>query len=332
MHHVARPLITLPLLVLLVLSVGGCAPVHAAPEIVSLASHERVIAPGDSVLIECVAVAADGGELTYVWSSDRGTFNGYAGMVAWTAPDQEGVTRITVTVSNGAGDSVSQSIAVTVKKNTPPVITGLTSNRDWVPPGGTVRIRCEAEDLDGDELTYTWSVDCGELTGEGPTVTWTAPEHEGECTIEVVVDDGYEGRATATISIASSTHEPLLVTDMVVTAVEDPNHLITYTDRYKIYSGDSMIILALVNEPDFIVSYEWTHEWVDKGIINTAEFPVKTDRISFESGPAEIRWTSPREGGRHVITVTARGEGEKHATRSIDVIVDTCPCSFPDAE
>jgi len=320
--------LTLPLLLLswLIVPLAGCAPVHAAPEIVSLESHDTVIAPGDSVFIECVAIPRDDAELVFEWTSDRGTFNGHAGMVAWTAPEQEGIARITVTVSNGIGESVSESIAITVKKNTRPVITGLTSNRDWVRPGETATITCAASDADGDDLTYTWSSDCGELAGEGRMVTWTAPDSEGECTVTVVVDDGFGGRASASISLNSSSHEPLLVTEMVVTAVVDPNYLISYIGRYKIYAGDPMIIRAAVNEPDRIVSYEWD----DGGTVAT--YPVGTERITFESGPTEIRWTSPKQSGDYVITVTARGEGDKSATSSIFVNVDTCLCSFPDPE
>ncbi len=326
MHRITKLTLSLLLFTWLVVPLAGCAPVHAAPEIVSLESRDTVIGPGDSVLIECVALAEDDGELVFDWTSDRGTFNGHAGVVAWTAPEQEGIARITVTVSNGAGESVSESIAITVKQNTRPVITGLTSNRDWVPPGETATIICAASDADGDDLTYLWSSDCGQIAGEGRMVTWTAPDSEGQCTIEVVVDDGFGGRASASISIASSLHEPLLVTEMVVTAVVDPNYLISYRDRYKIYRGDPMIIQAVVNEPDRILSYEWD----DGGAV--AKYPVGTERITFESGPTEIRWTSPKESGDYVITVTARGEGDKSATRSIVVNVDTCLCSFPNPE
>lgn len=301
----------------------ACAPVHAAPVIQSVESHHRAIGPGDSVVIECVAAADDGGDLTYEWSADSGMINGSGAMIAWTAPEQEGIARITVSVGNGSGDVVSETVAVIVRKNVAPVIRGLTSNQAWVMPGGTTRIECEAVDYDDDELTYTWAADCGEISGNGHTATWTAPDFETECTVTVVLDDGFGGQATATVPVESSLHEPLLVTDMTVTAVEDPNYLIEFRDRYKIFKGDSMIIRAVVNEPDLITTYEWSDGET------TVRFPVGSDRMVFESGPDEIRWISPRESGDHVITVTAFSESGKFATRSIGVVVDTCPCSFP---
>ncbi len=329
----ARRLCALSVALIMVAVVSsGCASVHAAPIIQSLESHLRVIGPGDSVVIECVAVAEDGGELTYEWSADRGIINGSGPVIAWTAPEQEGIARITVSVSNGAGDPVTETVAVIVRKNVPPAIRGLTARDPWVFPGQSTTLHCEAVDYDDDELTYTWSADCGEITGEGAKVTWTAPGFETECTVTVVVDDGFGGQATATLPVESSLHEPLLVTEMQVIAVEDPNYLIEFRDRYKIFKGDSMIIRAVINEPDLITSYEWTHEWIDAGITSTAKFPVGTDRMVFESGPDQIRWISPRESGDHVITVTAWSEGGKSATRSIGVVVDTCPCSFPNRD
>ncbi len=125
--HLARLLIA-PLSVMLpIVPIGGCCPVRVAREIVSLESREKVIAPGDSVLIECAPVGDEGEELVYEWDADSGTLNGHAGMYAWTAREQERGARITVTVSNTAGDAVSKSIAVVVSKNIPSVITGLSS-------------------------------------------------------------------------------------------------------------------------------------------------------------------------------------------------------------
>ena len=79
------------------------------PAIVSLASRDHIIAPGDSVLIECVALDVDGDAITYNWTCDRGVINGQAGVIAWTAPAEEGLARVTVVISDGgAGDGQSE--------------------------------------------------------------------------------------------------------------------------------------------------------------------------------------------------------------------------------
>lgn len=301
---------------------GGCAPPNAPPEITSLESRSRVIAPGDSVLVECIAFDADGDELAYEWSSDRGTINGHLGVVAWTAPAQEGLARVSVVVSDGGEVTATQSTTIIVKSNQPPIVKGVTSEIDWVRPGETVTVVCEAEDLDGDELTYVWSAECGEITGQSATATWTAPESEGECRITVVVDDGYDGRATASMGIVSSQHEPLMVTSVSVTALDDPYYLEERADWYKVYWQDSYVIECTVTEPERIASYEWS----DGDVV--ASFPVGAGKIVFEGGPSKIRWTAPKQRGEITMTVTVRDDAGNEASRSFTLMVESCTCAF----
>jgi hypothetical protein len=308
-------LVTVPL--------AACAAPTAPPEIVSLESRSRVVAPGDSVLVECIASSTGGDELTYEWAADRGTINGYAGVVAWTAPSQEGLARISVTVGNGGRETATQSVTVVVKSNKRPVISGLTPESDWVRPGESVMIHCSAEDGDGDPLTYEWTATCGHLSGDGPTVTWTAPDIETSCQITVVVDDGFDGRATASVSIVSSEHEPLLISSVTVTAVNEPYYLVSRTDWHKVYWEDTYIIECFVPEPDRIVSYEWS----DGG--PAATFPVGADRIVFEGGPSRIRWTAPKVREELTMTVTVKDAAGNSASKSITLYVDTCTCAFP---
>lgn len=306
---------------------SGCAPANTPPEIVTLESRVRVVAPGDSVLIECTATDADEkDELTFEWAADRGTINGYANTIAWTAPVQEGLARITVTVGDGGEVTATESITVVVKRNTPPVVEGVTADLDWVRPGESIPIHCAAEDGDGDKLTYTWSTDCGEIAGEGDTVTWTAPGVETKCTISVVVDDGYDGRANGSLSLVSSIYEPLLVSSMTVAAVDEPAYLVARTDWYKVYWEDSYVIECFVPEPERIVSYEWS----DGGPV--AVFPVGAGNIAFEGAPSKIRWTAPKERVELDMTVTVRDEAGNTASKTIVLYVDTCTCAFSHGE
>lgn len=301
----------------------GCASGNTSPEIVSLESRARVVAPGDSVLVECVAVDADADELTYEWEADRGAITGYAGVVAWTAPSDEGPARVTVTVSDGGEHAASMSTTVVVRRNTAPLVTGIASTLAWIRPGESVMLTCEAEDADGDMLTYTWSSACGLVSGTGATVTWTAPDSEGECVVAVTVDDGYDGTATASISVATAKYEPLLVTDMAVTPVDVPPYLVPRTNWYKVYWEDSYVIECFTTEPERIVSYEWS----DGGPV--AAFPVGTERIEFEGSPSKIRWTAPNERGEYTMTVTVRDGLGNEASKSITLFVESCTCGFP---
>jgi predicted secreted protein len=308
---------------LIVLPLAGCTAPNTPPAIVSLEARARVVAPGDSVLVECVAEDADGDALTYEWTSDRGTINGQAAAVAWTAPSEEGLARITVTVSDGGEESVRQSLAIVVRSNQRPVIAGVTADLDWVRPGESVLIRCAAEDGDGDVMKYTWSTTCGQISGEGDTVTWTAPDVETACTVTVVVEDGYDGRTSASVSVVSSLYEPLLIASMTVTPVDDPPYIVARNDWYKVYWEDSYVIECFVPEPGRIASYEWS----DGGPVAT--FPVGVARIVFEGSPSRIRWTAPRVREEFTMTVTVTDVVGNKASKSITLYVDTCTCAFP---
>lgn len=322
MNHVGRTAVAL-VFCLAVLPFGGCAPKNTPPEIVSLESRARIVAPSDSVLIECVAFDADGDELTYDWTSDRGTIDGYAGVIAWTAPAEEGLARVTVSVTDGGDEGASESVTVVIKTNHAPVIRSVAAESAWIRPGESVLVHCDAEDSDGDALSYLWSAECGEITGTGDTVSWKAPESEGECVITVVVDDGYERQRTASTTLATAQFEPLLVTTMTVTAVDDPPYLVQRNDWYKVFFEDTYIIECFFTEPDRIVSYEWSDGEL------SATFPVGAERFVFEDGPSKIRWTAPHERGEYTMTVTVRDAAGTEASKSITLFVENCTCGFP---
>ena len=85
--------------------------------------------------------------------------------------------------------------------NKAPVIDDLIAEPDVVEPGGTSSIRVEAQDPDGDGLEYSAEATGGELTGTGPTWTWTAPEDEGEYGIEVTVSDPFGNIVTSSLTV-----------------------------------------------------------------------------------------------------------------------------------
>ena len=96
----------------------------------------------------------------------------------------------------------------TMLANHRPAITSLEAEPERVLPLGSCQISCNASDRDGDELSYGWSADGGGITGEGATVTWTAPNSEGSYNVTVTVTDGHGGevmnQVTITVSYQSS--------------------------------------------------------------------------------------------------------------------------------
>ena len=82
----------------------------------------------------------------------------------------------------------------TSPQNNPPEILNITANPSQIIPDGTSVISCEAEDEDGDPLTYEWNCQFGSFPNGDTmsTVTWQAPGDTGNYALNVQVSDGAE--------------------------------------------------------------------------------------------------------------------------------------------
>jgi hypothetical protein len=85
--------------------------------------------------------------------------------------------------------------------NTAPIITEFTAEPGSVPSGGVAAITVNADDPDGDDLTYVYTPSGGFITGSGSSVTWTAPFESGDYSIKVDVSDGNGGTATDSVLV-----------------------------------------------------------------------------------------------------------------------------------
>ena len=95
--------------------------------------------------------------------------------------------------------------------NSYPVINGLQSQTTVVAPLSSCEVACIATDADSDELNYTWSANGGIISGEGTTVTWTAPDTPGTYNIAVIVSDGNDGEATMQLCIYVPANQPPVI-------------------------------------------------------------------------------------------------------------------------
>jgi hypothetical protein len=187
--------------------------------------------------------------------------------------------------------------------NQPPVISGLTvNNEEEINPGGSCQIECTASDPDEDELSYIWSADGGNISGEGPVVTWTAPGEPGTYTITVQVTDGREGEETEQIAIntVAPNHPPTI------------ESLAAEWSRLK--KASNTPITCLASDPDGdTLTYEWS-------AVDNAGNPAG----NFTGEGNTVTWVAPNAYGTYTITVTVtdgRG-GEVH--KSIDITVCSC--------
>jgi len=90
-------------------------PENSAPNIQSITASPPYGVMSEISSLSCIATDSDGDELTYIWSTNDGTFpNGANGLsVNWNAPNYEGTFIVNVTVSD-VKETLMDSIAIWV--------------------------------------------------------------------------------------------------------------------------------------------------------------------------------------------------------------------------
>ncbi len=183
--------------------------------------HRLVLADALQVVDECWREAVMGA-VTY-------TSAPFEQVIAWTHGPEEATsfqTKLTndfssvdrdiwLRIESRLGLDVEQAIALheAMGEDSPvggaPVITSVIADAFVIEPGSTVSITCEATDLAGGELTYTWRARQGELDGNGDaTVKWTAPEELGLYTVTVVVSDERGNQSSRSVNLRVGSVEP----------------------------------------------------------------------------------------------------------------------------
>jgi outer membrane protein OmpA-like peptidoglycan-associated protein len=155
--------------------------------------------------------------LGLTWQGSNGVFAG----AGWTwRVNMDTRDEFLPQYTNGAGDKMDlvvrvgyhPGVRIYVPPPPPPPPPAPPENR---PP--TVRARCEpctveigktstvsadAQDPDGDQLTYQWSAPAGTFTNPTQQQTpWTAPAQEGPVQVTVTVNDGHGHTATDSVTI-----------------------------------------------------------------------------------------------------------------------------------
>jgi len=81
--------------------------------------------------------------------------------------------------------------------NGKPTIASVSVNPATVNANGVVSITVNATDPENDPLTYSYVVTGGAISGNGASVSWTAPSVAGSHSVSVTVSDGNGGQVTA---------------------------------------------------------------------------------------------------------------------------------------
>ena len=90
--------------------------VNHLPVIESLTAEPLPVKEGKTTTIKCVVHDPDGDELSYSWSTARGSISGQGSTVTWIAPNSCGDYIVAVTVVDGRGGEVSKELEIKVIK------------------------------------------------------------------------------------------------------------------------------------------------------------------------------------------------------------------------
>lgn len=181
-------------------------------------------------------------------------------------------------------------------QNNPPSIKALAAESK-VSVLSISQIVCEAEDHDGDELTYSWSTNSGTIEWQGSVANWIAPETPGEYTIAVLVNDNQGGTATqsVTIMVTDKPNQQPIITKLIVTIARpvgpieiDPKVEQLNRPQISVRVYTPSIITCIAEDPDGDeLSYIWT---------------ATDGKITDEEG-RKVVWIAPTNPVRQFVTV-----------------------------
>ena len=179
-----------------------------------------------------------------------------------------------------------------------PVINSLTAESDVLLPSQTCEIACNASHLNGESLNYQWSANRGSISGEGPVVSWTAPDAAGTYTITVSVIDGSGGQSISYLSINVLPNNPPTIESLDIGEDE------------VTVSANCHLVCVAADRDGGVLIYEWS---------------ASGGNISGED--SVVTWTAPETVGTYTIMVTVSDGhgGEDAASLDIDVLAFNNP-------
>ncbi len=171
------------------------------PRIKALAADRFLVKTDGTAFIYCTAVDRDDEMIAYSWSAEPGSITGNGAQATFHAPATPGETRIVCLVDDGRGGTAADTIYVSIVTEIPvdPVIHRITASPRKIDIGTSSEIFCEAEDPEGNELTFAWIALHGIIEGVGNAVVWFAPDEPGNFLLTCIVENGTGGVAIDSI-------------------------------------------------------------------------------------------------------------------------------------
>ena len=132
-----------------------------------------------------------------------GAWGEYKVQVNLNSPNDSYTLVATATNSEGSdSDSITLDWGCPVEENNDPEVVFSQSIGKHYYTSRKYNFSAVASDIDGDVLTYSWSVSGGSIDDNSVNpISWTTPSIEGDYDVTVTVDDGRGGTATKTKSV-----------------------------------------------------------------------------------------------------------------------------------
>jgi len=180
------------------------APASAKPDknapVVHFIIAEKQVKPASTSKVQCMASGKEGDTLSYKWSATGGEIQGEGNSITWMAPLTDSDYALTVVVNDNKGSQTTGWVNINVSAKDPqyPVVTSMTCGdcRGGVEASRWKQytIICEAEDPNGDKLSYQWFATTGTIqgdntVGDGSYATWRTADQPGNVLIKVIVTD-----------------------------------------------------------------------------------------------------------------------------------------------
>jgi hypothetical protein len=183
------------------------------PRIRALAATATTLSRGQTATLYCTAADRENPDVGIGWTATGGTLVPAGARATWSS-ETPGAATVTCTVTDSAGQTAAQSVALTVVTNQAPGAPVITATPDVVDLGGSTSLACAATDPDGDPLTYTWEAEAGQIGAAGTPVAYTAPDAPGAWAVICTATDP-TGAFTAGTGLVVAGH---LVLDLALDA------------------------------------------------------------------------------------------------------------------